>query len=152
MPKAYHVSLSAQERERCEQLLRSKTVSARQRAHARILLLADCHAPAGSRTDSAISETTRTSLATVARVRRRFAQAGLEAALFHKPQENRKEPVLDGAAEAHLIALVCGAPPAGYQRWTLHLLQDQLIEHGYTDSVSHETVRQRLKKTNLSLG
>jgi hypothetical protein len=152
MPKAYHVSLAPEQRDVCEKLLRSKSASARQRTHARILLLADRQAPAGSRTDSAISETVRTSLATVARVRRRFAQAGLEAALVHQPQENRREPVLDGAAEAHLVALVCGAPPAGHKRWTLHLLQDRLIAQGYTDSVSHETVRQRLKKTNLSLG
>ena len=55
-------------------------------------------------------------------------------------------------AEAHLVALVCGAPPEGQQRWTLHLLKDTLIEGGYTDTVSHETVRQRLKKMNLSLG
>jgi len=148
MPKTYHVYLSAEQRDRCEKLLRAKTASTRQRTHARIVLLADRQAPAGSRTDGAISETARTSLATVARVRQRFAQAGLEAALFHRPQENRKEPALDGVAEAHLIAMVCSAPPAGRQRWTLHLLKERLIEQGYTDTVSHETVRQRLKKTN----
>jgi Homeodomain-like domain len=152
MAKTYHVVLSPEERSVCEKLLRSKTASARRRTHARILLLADHNAPTGSRTDGAISETARTSLATVARVRRRFTQAGLAAALVHRPQENRKEPVLDGAGEAHLIAMVCSAPPAGHQRWTLHLLQAKLIEHGYTDTISHETVRQRLKKTNLSLG
>lgn len=152
MAKTYHVLLSAPERQVCETLLRSRTASARQRTHARILLLADGHAPAGSRTDGAISETVRASLATIARVRRRFVAAGLQAALFHKPQENRAAPALDGAAEAHLIALVCGAPPAGRQRWTLHLLKDQLIEQGYTDTVSHETVRQRLKKMNSSRG
>lgn len=152
MPKAYHVCLSSQQRITCETLLRAKTTSPRQRTHARILLLADRHAPAGSRTDGAIGETVRTSPATVARVRRRFAQAGLEAALFHRPQANRKQPILDGAGEAHLIAMVCSAPPAGHQRWSLHLLKDKLIEHGYTDTISHETVRQRLKKTNLSLG
>jgi hypothetical protein len=152
MPKAYHVGLAPEQRDSCEKLLRSKTASARQRTHARILLLADQNAPAGSRTDAAISATVRTSLATIARVRRRFAQAGLEAALVHRPQENRKEPALDGVAEAHLIAMVCSSPPAGHQRWTLHLLKDKLIEQGYADTVSHETVRQRLKKTNLSLG
>jgi Homeodomain-like domain len=152
MSKRYQVCLSDEQRGSCEKLLRSRTASARQRTHARILLLADQHAPAGSRTDGAISETARTSLATVARVRRRFVAGGLEAALLHQPQENRKEPALDGVAEAHLIALVCGAPPAGHQRWSLHLLKDRLIEQGYTNTVSHETVRQRLKKTNLSLG
>jgi hypothetical protein len=85
-------------------------------------------------------------------VRRRFACQGLEAALYHKPQENRKLRARDGGAEAHLIALVCGAPPQGHKRWSLHLLKDTLIQRGYTDTVSHETVRQTLKKTNLSLG
>ena len=148
MPKTYHVRLAVEQRALCEKRLRSKTASARQRTHARILLLADQHDPAGSRTDGVISATAHTSLATVARVRRRFVQAGLEAALFHRPQERRKAPVLDGAGEAHLIAMVCSAPPQGYKRWTLHLLKDQLIEHGYTDTLSHETVRRRLKKTN----
>jgi hypothetical protein len=152
MPKQYHVCLSPEQRATCEKLTRAKTASTRQRCHARILLLADQHAPTGSRTDAAISETVRTSPATVNRVRRRFAQAGLEAALYHRPQEKRKAPVLDGAGEAHLIAMVCGAPPTGHQRWTLQLLKAQLIEHGYTDTISHETVRRRLKKTNLSLG
>ena len=152
MPKAYQVFLDVEQRTVCERLLRSKTASARQRIHARILLLADGHAPTGGRTDGAISETVRASLATIARVRRRFVEVGLPAALFHKPQENRAAPALDGAAEAHLIALVCGAPPAGRQRWTLQLLKEHLIEHGYTDTVSHETVRQRLKKMNSSRG
>jgi hypothetical protein len=152
MSKAYHVSLSAEQRDTCEKLLRAKTATPRQRPHARILLLADRQTPAGSQADGAIGATARTSVATVARVRRRFVEAGLEAALFHRPQANRKEPTLDGAGEAHLIAMVCSAPPAGHQRWTLHLLKDRLIEHGYTNMISHENVRRRLKKTNLSLG
>lgn len=152
MRQRYHVCLSPEQRDQCETVVRSRQSSARQRTHARILLLADTQAKAGRQPDDAISTAARTSLSTVGRVRRRFAEAGLEAALYHQPQENRKDPALDGAAEAHLIALVCGAPPAGHQRWSLHLLKDTLIEQGHTEGVSHETVRQRLKKMNLSLG
>jgi hypothetical protein len=152
MPKAYPVSLSPEQRERCEKLVRSPHASVRQRTHARILLLADTQAPSGGQLDVIVGKAAHASLSTVARVRRRFVQEGLHAALSHAPQERRKEPALDGVAEAHLMAMVCGAPPEGRKRWTLHLLKEKLIEHGYTDTVSHETVRRRLKKTNLSLG
>ena len=152
MTKQYHVTLTPAERDRLQRVITARQSSQRQRIRARILLLADAAQPDGAALDDVIRQKARTSLATVGRVRRRFAAGGLEAALAHRPQRNRKEPVLDGAAEAHLVALVCGAPPAGQQRWTLHLLKDTLIEGGYTDTVSHETVRQRLKKMNLSLG
>jgi hypothetical protein len=152
MTKQYHVTLSPVERDRLQRVIPARQSSQRQRTHARILLLADAAQPDGAAADAVICQKARTSPSTVGRVRRRFATEGLEAALSHKPQVNRKEPVLDGEAEAHLIALVCGAPPAGQQRWTLQLLKETLIERGYTDTVSHETVRQRLKKMNLSLG
>lgn len=152
MFKQYHVTLTPADRERLQQVIKARQSSQRQRTRARILLLADTTQPEGAAPDEVVSQQARTSPATVERVRRRFATEGLEAALAHRPQQNRKAPVLDGAAEAHLVALVCGAPPEGQQRWTLHLLKDALIERGYTDTVSHETVRQRLKKMNLSLG
>ena len=152
MTKQYHVTLTPAERDRLQRLLGARQSSPRERTRARILLLADASQPGGAPPDGLISEQARTSLATVGRVRRRFANDGLEAALVHQPQVNRKEPALDGVAEAHLVALVCGAPPEGHQRWTLHLLTATLIERGYTDTVSHETVRHRLKKMNLSLG
>ena len=152
MTKQYHVTLTPVERDRLQRLLGARQSSPRMRTRARILLLADTAQPGGAAPDRAISEQARTSPATVGRVRHRFATAGLEAALAHQAQVNRKEPALDGVAEAHLVALVCGAPPEGQQRWTLHLLKETLIERGYTDTVSHETVRHRLKKMNLSLG
>jgi hypothetical protein len=150
--KQYQVRLTPVERDRLQRLLQSRSSSPRERTRARILLLADASQPGGSTADGAISEQARTNPATVGRVRRRFATDGLAAALTHQPQAKRKEPALDGAAEAHLVALVCGAPPEGHQRWTLQLLKETMIERGYTDAVSHETVRHRLKKMNLSLG
>lgn len=152
MTKQHHVTLTSAERDRLQQVIRARQSSERQRTRARILLLADVTQRDGAAPDAVISQKARTSPATVERVRRRFATAGLEAALSHQPQVNRKEPALDGEAEAHLVALVCGAPPDGQQRWTLQLLKETLIERGYADTVSHETGRQRLKKMNLSLG
>ena len=91
-------------------------------------------------------------LLTVQQARRRFAQDGLEAAVFRKEQATRKARILDGKAEAFLIATTCSAPPDGHARWSLHLLQDKVVQAGYCTSVSHETVRQTLKKTNSSRG
>jgi hypothetical protein len=82
-------------------------------------------------------------------VRQRFAQAGLTNALQRRPQPARPEKCkLDGAGEAHLIALACGAPPDGHERWTLRLLADRMVALNYADSLSYETVRTTLKKTS----
>ena len=70
----------------------------------------------------------------------------MHTALRHKEQEKRKPRLLDGEAEAHLIALACSAPPDGYKRWGLHLLKEALIEQRITDTISHEMVRQTLEK------
>src|SRR5260370_33312665 len=136
MTKQYHVTLTPAERDRLQRVITARQSSQRQRTRARILLLADAAQPDGAALDVVISQKARTSLATVGRVRRRFATGGLEAALTHQPQLNRKEPALDGAAEAHLVALVCGAPPEGQQRWTLQRLKTSLTERGYTETGS----------------
>jgi hypothetical protein len=86
----------------------------------------------------------------VARVRQRFVEEGLEAALRPKPTTRQYEHKLDGAAEAHLIALACGPAPEGQAQWTLRLLADKLVELQHVTSISHETVRRTLKKTNCS--
>jgi transposase len=150
--KIYHVVLSDDERGRLERVVASNKTSIRERIHARVLLLSDKDRPGGPLPDKVISKSARTSPATVFRLRQRFSQAGLESCLCHKPQQNRKKRLIDGAAEAQLIAMVCGAPPEGHKVWTLKLLQNRLIEQSYVDTVSHETVRQTLKKMNLNLG
>ena len=150
--KQYHVTLTAAERIEVEQISRSNKHSIRERVRARILLAADEQQPGGGDRDQAICEQIRTSRPTIARVRRRFVEGGLEAALYHKEQVHRKARLVDGAGEAHLIALVCGAPPDGHQQWTLRLLRDKYIEAGYANQISHETIRQVLKKMNLNLG
>ena len=148
--KKYVVKLTPEQREQLERVVSSNKTSIRQRTHARILLAADAQQAAGAASDEVICRLGRTSLSTVGRVRARFVEVGLEGALCHKPQAKRKARVLDGVAEAHVIALVCSAPPEGHQRWGLHLLKDKLSEMHLmhlTESVSHETVRQRLKKS-----
>ena len=74
-------------------------------------------------------------------------EEGIEATLDPKPTTRTYERRLDGKAEAYLVAMVCGAPPEGRGRWTLRLLADHMVGLGYVESVSHETVRQTLKKT-----
>jgi transposase len=150
--KKYHVTLTDDERRMLQDLLSAGRVPVRTVTHARILLKADESGEGPAWSDEAIRQALDIGLSTVARVRERFVEEGLEAALKrHKPRREYSH-LVDGACEAHLVALACSAPPAGHRRWTLRLLADKLVERQYIDSISHETVRQVLKKTNLSLG
>lgn len=156
--KKHHVMLTEQQRQHlvCQSV--SQKISLRERKRARVLLLADETQEGGATADALIATQVHVCLHTVERVRYRFAQAqeqgqdAVEAALRHAEQLKRKPRVLDGRAEAHLIALTCSAPPDGHKRWGLHLLKNALIEQRITDAVSHETVRQTLKKMNLNPG
>jgi hypothetical protein len=126
--------------------------SARELAHARILLKAD-EAPGGpSWRDEEIARALDVSIATIERVRRRFAADGLTAAVRRKPPAREYRRALDGAAEAHLIALACSEPPAGEARWSMRLLAGKLVELRIVPAVSDETVRRALKKTSSSPG
>ena len=89
-------------------------------------------------------------LGTVYRIKRRFAEAGLEGVLQDRPQAQRWK--LDDRGEAHLIALACSPAPEGHDHWTLRLLAGKVVELGLSPALSHETVRQRLKKTSSSRG
>jgi transposase len=119
--------------------------------HARILLKADA-APGGPAwTDARIAEAIEVNRTTVEQVRQRFVEQGLQAALVRKKQARpSRERKLDGAGEARLIALACSEPPLGRAAWTLRLLADRLVELEVVDTISTETVRQALKKTNSS--
>ena len=150
--KKYHVTLSDDERSLLRDLVSAGKGPARTLTHARILLKADESGDGPAWSDEAIRQALDVGLSTVARVRQRCVEEGLEAALErHKPRRDYSH-LVDGECEAHLVALVCSAPPVGHTRWTLRLLADKLVEREYIDSISHETVRQVLKKTNLSLG
>ena len=144
--KKYHVSLTEAERDELTRWRKSQRHSERERKRARILLLADEAKEGNAAKDADIAAQVKVSSPTVNRVRQRFVERGLQPSLRRKEQERRKARLLDGAGEAHLIALVCGAPPDGHKRWGLHLLKDTLIEQRVVDTISHEAVRQTLKK------
>lgn len=150
--RKYAVALTDEQRQHVEKIARSYRHSERERKRAKILLLTDINREDGGLLDATICQQLKVSDVTVGQVRRRFVQKGLSAAVYRGEQANRKARKLDGKAEAFLIATVCSAPPQGQKRWSLALLADRLIQQGYTDAVSRETVRQTLKKMNSSPG
>jgi transposase len=151
--KKYRVTLTAEERQQLHSLIAAEKAAAKKLAHARILLKADASPGGPAWTDERIAEAVEVDRTTVERVRQRFVEQGLEAALVRKPQDRpSRERKLDGAGEARLVALACSDPPAGRSAWTLQLLADKLVELQVVDSISDETVRQVLKKTNSSRG
>ena len=151
--KRYKVTLDAGERQALSDLIAAGRAAARKLAHARILLKADAAEGGPAWPDDRIAEALEVSVATVERVRQRFVEEGLDAALDRKPREHpARPPKLDGRAEARLIALACSAPPDGRDGWTMQLLADKLVELRIVDSVSDETVRRTLKKTKSSRG
>jgi hypothetical protein len=150
MHKKYIVrQTQEQQRSQLETLVRSGRAHARKLLYARILLKADANGP-DQWTDERIAEAFEVSTATVARQRRRFCEDGLEVALMPKKPGRPRRRVLDGRAEAHLIALTYSDPPEGRERWSMRLLTDRMVELGHVDTLSHETIRRTLKKTRSS--
>ena len=152
MKKKYIVTLTKEERLMLQALVSRGKGAARKLMHARILLKADAGEGGPAWDDGAIAEGTDVGRATVERVRKAFVEAGLEAALQRREPRRQYRRKLDGDGEAHLIALACGQAPDGRSRWTLRLLADRMVALEEVDHLCHETVRQVLKKTNLSLG
>jgi transposase len=147
MPAAkYIVDLTADERENLLQLIRRGKPAARKVTRARILLKAD-----EGRTDSQIAGASHVGTATVGRVRQRFVEEGLDSALREKPRRGQRRK-LTGKQEAHLIAVACSKAPEGHARWTLRLLAARVVELGFAEALSRETVRQMLKKATSSRG
>ena len=142
----YGVRLAPEQRDRLEHVVRAGKSSARVTTRARILLKTDdgWFAPQ-------VAEALDVALGTVYRIKRRFAEAGLEGVLQDRPQAQRYRK-LDDRGEAHLIALACSPAPEGHDHWTLRLLAGKVVELGLSPALSHETVRQRLKKTSSSRG
>jgi len=150
--KKYIVALTPEEKEHLGGLINKGKIAAYKITHARILLKADINNDKGGWRDQDISEALDISISTVERVRQKFVEEGIEASLNRRVSSNGKQPLIDGEKEAYLIALACSDPPEGRAVWTLRLLAEQMIELGYVEKVSYETVRQTLKKTKLSLG
>ena len=151
--KKYKVTLTADERQQLRDLIAAGKAAAQKLAHARILLKAAA-APGGPEwTDERIADAVEVSTDTVARVRQRFVEQGVDAALSRKkPAKPSRERTLDGRAEARLVALACSAPPDGRKQWTMQLLADRLVELEVVGAVSDETVRRTLQKTRSSRG
>ena len=151
--KKYKVTLTAEERQQLSELIAAGKASAQKLAHARVLLKADAADGGPAWPDARIAEAVEVGVATIERIRQRFVEQGLEAALGRKKQDRPSRPrKLDGHAEARLIALACSAPPEGRKEWTMQLLADKLVELRVVDAVCDETVRRALKKTRSSRG
>ena len=151
--KKYKVTLTAEERNSLQGLIAAKKTAAKKVVHARILLKADAGPDGPAWMDARIAEALEVDVSTVERIRQRFVEEGLEAALGRKKQDRpSRQRTLDGKAEARLVALACSEPPAGRVRWTLRLLADKLVELEVVEAVSTETIRRTLKKTSSSRG
>ena len=149
MAKKYIVELSSEEQNELKDLINKGKAAAYKRKHAEILLKADISSEGDAWNDVQISQAFDVSISTIERVRQRLVEEGLEAALNRAKQTKRKNKILDGEQEAHLIALTCSEPAEGRGRWTLRLLADKMVDLEYVESISHETVRQVLKKNKI---
>jgi transposase len=153
MSKKHRVILTEVERGRLLEQIQRGRGSARDLTHARILLKADGGSGGPAWKDAQIVEGLEVSLATVERVRRRFATEGLVAAVERRPLRAHRSRRLDGAQEAQLIAVACSEPPQGRAEWSLRLLAGRMVAlYDDLEGVSYETIRRTLKKTNSSRG
>jgi transposase len=151
--KKHIICLSQEQRQALQQIVKTGKAPARQVLHAQILLKVDASEAGPNWSNKQIQEAFGAVASTIWRVRTRFLSEGLPGSVARRSQPERPEKrKLQGEQEAHLIALACQNAPDGQQRWTLRLLADKLVELEVVESVSHETVRTTLKKTNSSPG
>ena len=150
--KKYRIRLTTDEQRELKALVSRGRIAAYKQTHARILLMSDESRPDGGMTDAGISSALGVGQSTVERIRKRCVEDGGASALNRKEQLRRRRKILDGEGEARLMAMACGEPSAGRASWTLKLLADQLVECEVVETISTETVRGVLKKTNSSRG
>jgi transposase len=151
MSKKYTVELSTEQRRLLLKLISTGKAPARTLTRARILLKADQGEGQTTWSDDLISKALDVSVATIHRVRQQFVDAGLQSAINHSPPRRRYARKLNNEARALLVTLLYAEPPSGRDRWTAHLLAERLVEFGYTENVSRETVRKALKEKGLVL-
>lgn len=147
--KKYIVELTIEQREELLRMISTGKAAARELTHARILLKADQGSRGPGWSDRRIQEALEVSASTVQRVRTCCARHGVQEAVVAQAIQRTRRRRLDGAGEAYLIALACSAPPDGHERWTLRMLAGTLVELGYVETISHETVRQVLLANEL---
>lgn len=151
MKKRYVVKLSSEEREQLEGLINRGREAAYRRRHAQVLLLVDEGEQGPALIDKDAAERTGFTRRTVEQIRERCVTEGLGSALERKKRGRHRSRKLDGEGEARLVSIACSDAPEGYARWTLHRLADRLVELNVVDSISHECVRQVLKKHHQTL-
>jgi transposase len=144
--KSHRVTLSTQERQYLQKIVASGTDRARKITRCRVLLLADA---AKGKTDEEISDALGVCLATIFNIRRRYHQKGLEWAIQEAPRSGQP-PKFNGKSMAKITAIACSKPPEGHARWSLRLLADRVIALDIVESISYQSIRNILKKTNLS--
>jgi transposase len=140
--KKYIIDLEDNERQTLVDMTNKGTIKARKFKRAMILLKAN-----EGLSDPQIMAAVGVSRPTVERIRKRYVEGGLEKALNEDPRPGQRRK-LDGRGEAFLIATACSDAPEGHDHWALRLLADRMVELGVVESISYETVRRTLKKTN----
>jgi transposase len=148
LAKKYHVTLTQAERDQLKEIIAKGKQAAAKIRRAHLLLAADESEEGLQMSDEQIKTAYHVSLRTVERLRQRFVEEGFEVALQGKSSGGPQVIKIDGEVEAHLIALRLGPVPEGRSQWTMRLLAEKMVELEYVDSISHESVRQVLKKTN----
>jgi hypothetical protein len=149
--KKYIVELTTEERSQLNAIVQADRMAAYKRRHAEMLLATDQGPNGPAMKDADIAAAFGCTAKTVERLRQHCVEQGLDATLEHGNRGSYRVRRLDGRAEAHLIALACGEPPAGRNRWSLRLLADQMVALKHVDQCSHMAVKRTLKKTSLSL-
>jgi hypothetical protein len=145
----YQVTLTEEERVELQSVSSKGSHKSQKVLNALILLNVDVSQAKESRsTNESISKVLKISMKKIDRVKKRFVEDGMEIALLGHPKEREYEKKVDGDLEAHLVAISCSEPPEGFSRWSLRMLAEKVVELEYVDSISHETVRRSLKKTN----
>jgi hypothetical protein len=150
--KKYKVTLTKDEVGQLKAITQKGKKNARVIKNALVLLNVDEGEYGKGKKDEDVADYLEITVRTIENVRKRFVTGSFEEALNGKPRERDYERIVDGDAEAHLVALSCSEPPEGFGRWSLRLLADKMVELKYMESISHETVRRVLKKTNLNRG
>ena len=150
--KKYRIRLATDEQREFKALVSRGRSAAYKQTHARILLMGDETRPDGGMIDVGISSALGVGQSTVERIRKRYVEERIASVLNRKRQLRRRWKILDGEGEARLMLMACGEPPAGRASWTLRLLADRLVECEVVETISAETVRRALKKTNSNRG
>jgi hypothetical protein len=148
----YRVTLTGEERETLEKLVRHGRTAGYRIRHAQILLALDEIPENAHLTDAAIGAAYKTHIRSVGTIRKQFVEEGFTAALERKKRETPPVVKIDGAKEARIVAEACSNPPEGYARWTLRLLAERMVELGVFDSISATAIGTTLKKTKLNHG